>query len=911
MFSGAIRPSKRLRVGVTLFACALAGCNRFHYRQQADTDVAGLVEEKSYDPRWAREPGFSVDMDPRSRFYEPYVQECPPMPPDDPDSHQLMHCIYGKTGWKRWHDNGDRPELESPSWRESLSSYTRPGKDGAILLGLDDAVRIGLINSSTYQQQIETLYLSALDVSSERFAFDTQFFGGVDGTYQHLGDKRAGGEANSFTLGRTAPFSSFNIAKRAATAGTLLVGFANSFVWQFAGNDSDNATTLLNFSLVQPLLRNGGRVIGLERLTLAERVLLANVRAFEQYRQGFYTNVAIGNLGVQGPQRRGGFSGDSGLSGFTGLGTTGFSGVGDANLGRGGIDGGGGGGSAGAVIGLAGGGAGNVGGFIGQLQRLQQIRNNEDSLNLQLRTLALLEANLDAGLIDIAQVDQFRQSIETQRATLLQNRNGLQSQLDTFKVLLGLPPNVELDLDDSLIRRFQLIDRQVTDMQNDVSEFIRRIGDLPADPDLPALQEALSMFEEFHSRSVTLFTLTRQDLDQLDRAAKVRQDTLAPDARADFERDRQRLSENLIEVRDRFEKMRDTLSGLKNGLTPDTRRKTADQFVALLVDLQDVLGELSLIQARARLEQVSVTAIDLDAALALEIARSNRLDWMNNRSALVDTWRLIEFNANRLESNFSIFFDGDVSTLGNNPLAFRGPTGRLRAGFQFDPPLTRLIERNNFRAQLISYQQARRQLVIFEDSINTQMRNHVRNLNQHRLNLEIQRRAVAIAIRRVDQTREALNKPVPPADPGAAQAQFGPTAAQNLLSAVSALSDAQNNFMSVWLAYESTRMQLMRDLGVMQINDHGLWIDEPFDVIKARVCPDQFPMPPDVPAQWLQQVAPEPAPPKPAAAPTASKGIASNSQNRRDDSRNRPSVRPPFQGREELLKSKLISRQHN
>lgn len=853
---------------MVLAACAVSGCNRAHYRQQADEEVACLVEEKSYDPRWAQEPGFTVDMDPRSRFYEPYMQECPPMPPDDPDSHQLMHCIYGKTGWKHWHDNGDRPELENPSWRESLLSYTRPGKDGAIRLGLDDAVRIGLINASTYQQQFETLYLSALDVSSERFAFDVQFFGGVDGTYQHSGSQVPGsrsGETNEFTLGRTSPLgASFNMKKHTASAADFLVGFANSFVWQFTGDDTDNTTTLLNFSLIQPLLRNGGRVFGLERLTLAERILLANLRAFQQYRQGFYTNVAIGNLGVQGPQRRGGFSGDSGLSGFTGQGTTGFSGVGDANLGRGGIDQGGGGGSAGAVIGLAGGGAGNVGGFIGQLQRLQQIRNNEDSLNLQLRTLALLEANLDAGLIDIAQVDQFRQSIETQRATLLQNRNGLQSQLDTFKVQLGLPPSVEIELDDSLIRKFQLIDRQITDIQNEMSDFIRRFGDLPVEPPVETIQEGFATLEDMRSRTVALFDLTRQDLDQLDRAAKARQAEMSPDERNIFVQDRQRLTDGLNEVRERFDKTGVTLSGLKEGLTPDTRRKTGDQFVALLVELQDLLGELSLVQARARLEQVLVTAIDLEAPLALEIARSNRLDWMNNRAALVDTWRLIEFNANKLESNFSILFDGDLRTISDNPLAFRAPTGRLRAGFQFDPPLTRLVERNNFRAQLISYQQSRRQLVTFEDSINTQMRNHIRNLNQHRLNLEIQRRAVAIAIRRVDQTREALNKPVPPSEPGAPASQFGPTAAQNLLSAVSALSDAQNNFMSVWLAYESTRMQLMRDLGVMQIDDHGLWIDEPFDVIKHRVCPDLYPLPPDVPPQWLQQVPPEPAPPEPA-----------------------------------------------
>ena len=52
---------------------------------------------------------------------------------------------------------------------------------------------------------------------------------------------------------------------------------------------------------------------------------------------------------------------------------------------------------------------------------------------------------------------------------------------------------------------------------------------------------------------------------------------------------------------------------------------------------------MSLIQARARLETIVVDPIELDSRDALNIARVNRLDYMNNRAALVDSWRLIEF----------------------------------------------------------------------------------------------------------------------------------------------------------------------------------------------------------------------------------------------------------------------------
>src|SRR5690606_38645992 len=114
-----------------------------------------------------------------------------------------------------------------------------------------------------------------------------------------------------------------------------------------------------------------GRDIALEQLTIVERGLLANLRAYQRYRQGFFTDVAIGESGVTGPQRRGGFFGGTGLTGFTGTGSGGLGGVGAATgFGRGGF--GVGAAGTGGGTGFAGGGAGQVGGFVGLLQSLQE-----------------------------------------------------------------------------------------------------------------------------------------------------------------------------------------------------------------------------------------------------------------------------------------------------------------------------------------------------------------------------------------------------------------------------------------------------------------------------------------------------------------------------------------------------------
>ena len=196
----------------------------------------------------------------------------------------------------------------------------------------------------------------------------------------------------------------------------------------------------------------------------------------------------------------------------------------------------------------------------------------------------------------------------------------------------------------------------------------------------------------------------------------------------------------------------------------------------------------------------------------------------------------------------------DVGTTGqNNPFDFSHTNGGLRAGLRFDAPFTRLNERNIYRAQLIAYQQARRRLIQFEDSVHQSLRVNLRQLNQQRANLEIQRRAMAIAIRRVDERRENLNKPVAPAAPGAAPQQFGPTAARDLLDALSDLRSVQNNVMSVWLAYYASHMTLIRDLGVMQLDENGLWVTQPLDQVE-RMAADECLLPPSIPEKWFKDL---------------------------------------------------------
>ena len=193
---------------VSLLVLAGAGCSRTKYRLQADRDAYCVIAERNGDPRWhAADP--SIEMDPRSRYFDPYDPDRPPMPLDDPTSHQYMRRVDGKKGWKHWLDNGLRPELENPAWTHALVNYVDVGDSGAVKLDIDSALRLAYVNSPDNQNQLETLYLSALDVTGERFRLDTQFFGGYDVDYHHRGSLNPAGLSFDAASGKwvvTPPF---------------------------------------------------------------------------------------------------------------------------------------------------------------------------------------------------------------------------------------------------------------------------------------------------------------------------------------------------------------------------------------------------------------------------------------------------------------------------------------------------------------------------------------------------------------------------------------------------------------------------------------------------------------------------------------------------------------------------------
>jgi hypothetical protein len=278
--------------------------------------------------------------------------------------------------------------------------------------------------------------------------------------------------------------------------------------------------------------------------------------------------------------------------------------------------------------------------------------------------------------------------------------------------------------------------------------------------------------------------------------------------------------ENLAEYEERRARLDQSIADLRSGLLVrnDVYRFW---FTSCLTKLSEDVMTLRLIQARARLEAIELSVVDVESDVAFDVARERRLDWMNMRSSLVDDWRNIEIVADRLRSDLSVSVSGSIANEGSNPLNLSAKRAQFNAGVQFDAPLDRFLERNRYREVLISYDRSRRNYYQYVDGVHQQIRSAVRAIQLAQVSFELQRDSVLTSIMRVHSAQLNLTKP----PTGSSRIGSVDANAEALTNALENLLSSQNDFMQSWLQYQSRRMSLMLMLGVFELDDTGRWID--------------------------------------------------------------------------------------
>lgn len=827
-----------------------SGCSRMFWRQHADRETYSVLAQKMTDERWIV-PRVDLQPDPRSRFYDPYDPDTPPLPPDDPDAHQYMEWVHGMLGYQSWHEFGDTLTVENPQWLENFGIPPEVIEEGyqngysyenqisrpvpqVEKLTLGDAIELTYIHNRDFQFQLEDLFLTALELTFQRFRYDVQFLGiGGNKPSSDLGTATVPGGATSVDWGNRV-----GISKLLPTGGQWAAEFANNTLWLFSGDNKTNTASALSFSLVQPLLMGGGRKIALEGLTQAERDSLYKMRDFARFRRTFFAGVVGGRGGYLGLLR-----------------------LRQAILNQ----------------------ESNIRAIEIQVRRLRELskqqpariaeRLNQLPADIQFpesvaerigyepltkflfwtgpmspeeRDLLLGLSDAPAYQLAIRELFQRRTSdvtplevaqLETNlaqgKSQLVELRVDFQDSLDRYKIQIGIPTDSVVTLDESLLKPFELIDPRLTTLQGELEQFLELWGGIDDDNPSPQLMaNALKRMGEIHAKiSEEALGVIGADMQRLQSIWTRRMGSLkSEDERERLSRDVARDRGIFASLKGEFQTAVEAVRRLDHSLQGENiplkdRQDINAEIGNLREEFLRIVQGLTVVQINTRVELIELPEFELSIEESVRLGMEHRLDLKNERAFVMDSRRLVEVAANRLEAVLDVVVEGDVRTPSllsgnNNPLDFRGANSNYRVGLAFTAPVVQIQERNDYRAALIAYQRSRRAFIEAEDTTKLQIRDDWRSLEANRARFEIGRQALRSAAIQFDQSVDLTTAPLE-----GQNRSSGSSLGLNLLRALESVLRAQNNLIRDWVNHETSRLNVYRDMGTMEIDETGVWSD--------------------------------------------------------------------------------------
>ena len=806
------RRAQLFTIPCVLMTLAFVGCARSTYRNAADREAYCLIESRQSDFRWDV-PDRRVEPQHQSRMYVAAEQDCGPKPPDD----QAAHCYMVQPDCKQlpyYQQIGTRRNVENPIWLE----YVPRNEKGLIELTQPLAVDLALVHSRDYQSEYEQVYLSALDLSLNRFEFDTQWFGGLGLGYQADGE-----DLGNDRLLQVSDRLGFN--RNLAGGGQFATSMLNSLTWNFSGNTVQQGSATIVSTFTQPLLRGAFRHVRLEGLTQAERNLLYQVRDFARFRRQFYVDLTEQYLGL--------------------------------------------------------------------LTQAQAIRNTETNVSNLRQNLTEHEFYVSLEVVSQVQVDQVFQQFQNGRRSLLSAEQNLITSEDQFKFAIGLPAWISFEIDESLLEPFEFVDPEIVSLQDEAQNlFVDLVQFLPpAHAPVEKLESYFESFQELRQRVANILPDLQAELERWQKRLDETDDSrFSDDDRLDFEQQQQlaeRIAANLAELelildqRDKYNQgVRKAIDTYKSDPPKVDKKQDAKTFEDILkgvdsyedIKLEDILpndddntavaawktlqeaiggilreeiAELYVAQTQIRLFLIDIEPLNIRSETAISFALQNRLDLMNSKAIVMDAFRRVEVAADALESDLNLSAGVQIGSdsNSNDPFKFDSSNNQYSLGLQFDGPLNRRRERNDYRATQIAYQSASRNYIAAKDRIANEVRQILRRLELSRLSFQIARQQVVAATRQVDQAQIDLRR--------SSQADSNLTIV--LLQALEGLLDAKNSMIGNWIEYRVQKMRLFEALEMLYLDEQGRWINEELGLDELKgfqaIDPEYFP------PQWIDTFA--------------------------------------------------------
>ena len=765
-------------------------------------------------------------------------------------------------------------------------------------LTLAQTIELASIHSRDYQTQIESLFESALQLSLDQFQFQARFlFGrapvvpsaGLPGTTVPTGilnTSAVPGTNNGYAFNTTA-----GVSQILPTGGQWIVGIANNTLWLFSGGSHQTASqSLLSYSLVQPLLSGAGRKFFLENLTFSERKVLYDVRTLARYRKLFFADTVVNTGGgsVSSPQAISPGSGASvtnpavistnanvSIAAGSTVGSTAANGQAPAGyygllyqlqqvinqhenvelyrvqaarleelvaqtpyrrLPQGAVP---------DAIAFPAAVANKID-YSPQGRRLrwkdaepmsererEQLLAVNDNPDYQAAIVELFE-QLRVGVTTLNYL-QVSTALTTQELNERRLKLAYDDEIDQFKFFLGLPIDMQITIDRTMLKPFELTDPKLIAAEKGALNMVKAIS--RPDDAAPKTEELRFLVDRFAKMVDGLRTdgieVLKDDFRRVEANMPNRLSTLLWDESKEvvesaFQRDRlifANVQNSFDEVARQVDEWVELLK------KPDLTRNERSVILGAIKDNREelllVIQNMRVIQTGLRSELITLQKFDMTLEEAVEQALEHRLDLMNAKAKVMDLRRNMEVAANRLEAILNVVGQGSLNTIpgGSHPLDFNKASSSFQVGLQMTAPLDQVQVRNAYRTAIVSYQQARRAYMLLEDQVKYDIRTSWRQLRLNQQNFELTRKFLRQAALQYDiNVANNLNPKLQVAGQ-AGTTNLGQQEGLNLINALGSLLTAQNNLINYWVSYERNRINIYRDMDIMQIDERGLWID--------------------------------------------------------------------------------------
>ncbi|HEX6984049.1 MAG TPA: TolC family protein, partial [Planctomycetaceae bacterium] len=397
------------------------------------------------------------------------------------------------------------------------------------------------------------------------------------------------------------------------------------------------------------------------------------------------------------------------------------------------------------------------------------------------------------------------------------------------------------------LRPFQLISPELSELELRVDDDYFAVAATlsPDDPDPAGLRRAIEtlipILDEIES---VAFPQVEQDL------ARVRENlpkrlAAAPDPVNDPPRIREYLErdeEQLTEIRNGYVeqvvRVEQLLAAVAAATTPTELQALYVEAGETEEEIERIVRGLQGIQVGLRTELIELNPFEMPLTEAVGYALTNRVDLMNQRALVTDARRKVEVAANALRAVLDLRVEEELSTRpifnNDNPLDFRRDQSTFRAGVRFVAPLDQIAQRNAYRVSQINYQRVRRSYMQAEDQVKFQVRQAWRDLEVLKRNFEVARNAIRINAQQYDLAVERATGPARGFGGGGGGGAGGgggggssgaDQQGLNLINALQRLLQSQNQLIAIWVDYESARLNIYRDMGIMEIDARGVWCD--------------------------------------------------------------------------------------